>query len=71
MSQISNILNDSRGKVKVNLSPCINWTPRHGGILGRGCSFTHSWLRHWMEVSGQIHAPATLPPEKEPLVPLR
>jgi hypothetical protein len=24
--------------------------------------------RHWMEVSGQIHTPAALPPRKEPLV---
>jgi hypothetical protein len=27
------------------------------------------WPRHYMEVSGQLHAPATLPPGKEPLVP--
>jgi hypothetical protein len=27
------------------------------------------WPQHLMEVSGQFHAPATLPPEKEPLVP--
>jgi hypothetical protein len=26
--------------------------------------------RHWMEVSDQIHAPATLAPGKEPSVPL-
>jgi hypothetical protein len=24
-----------------------------------------------MEVSGQLHAPAALPPEKEPLVPIK
>jgi hypothetical protein len=27
------------------------------------------WPRHLMEMSGQLHAPATLTPEKEPLVP--
>jgi hypothetical protein len=26
------------------------------------------WPRHLMEMSGQLHAPATLPPGKEPLV---
>jgi hypothetical protein len=26
--------------------------------------------RHWMEVSGQLHAPAALPPGKGPLVPI-
>jgi hypothetical protein len=26
--------------------------------------------RHYMEVSGQLHAPAALPPGKEPLVPI-
>jgi hypothetical protein len=26
--------------------------------------------RHYMEVSGQLHAPAALPPGKEPLVPM-
>jgi hypothetical protein len=25
------------------------------------------WPRNYMEVSGQVHAPAALPPEKEPL----
>jgi hypothetical protein len=27
------------------------------------------WPRQKMEVSGQLHAPAALPPPKEPLVP--
>jgi hypothetical protein len=26
--------------------------------------------RHYMEVSGQLHAPAALPPGKEPLLPI-
>jgi hypothetical protein len=30
----------------------------------------HSWPRHWMKVSGQIHAPAVLTPGKEPPVPI-
>jgi hypothetical protein len=30
---------------------------------------TFSWPRHWLEVSGQLHAPAALPPGKEPPVP--
>jgi hypothetical protein len=31
--------------------------------------FIFSWPRHWLEVSGQLHAPAALPPGKEPRVP--
>jgi hypothetical protein len=27
---------------------------------------TYSWPRHYFEVNGQLHAPADLPPEKEP-----
>jgi hypothetical protein len=27
---------------------------------------TYSWSRHLLEMSGQLHAPAALPPEKEP-----
>jgi hypothetical protein len=30
----------------------------------------HSWRWHYVEVSGQLHALATLPPGKEPLVPI-
>jgi hypothetical protein len=30
---------------------------------------TLSSRRHWMEVSGELHAPAALPPWKEPPVP--
>jgi hypothetical protein len=32
---------------------------------GSGGISTHSWPRHWMEVSGQLHAPAALLPGKE------
>jgi hypothetical protein len=31
---------------------------------------TFSWPRHELEVSGQLHAPAALPPGKEPPVPI-
>jgi hypothetical protein len=31
---------------------------------------TFSWPRHYLEVSGQLHAPAALPPRKEPPVPI-
>jgi hypothetical protein len=31
---------------------------------------TFSWPRHKLEVSGQLHAPAALPPGKDPPVPL-
>jgi hypothetical protein len=30
----------------------------------------HSWPRHWIEVSGQLHASVALTPGTEPLVPL-
>jgi hypothetical protein len=35
----------------------------YGGVEG-------GIARHYMEVSGQLHAPAVLPPGKEPLVPI-
>jgi hypothetical protein len=31
---------------------------------------TYSWPLHWLEMSGQLHAPAALPLGKESLVPL-
>jgi hypothetical protein len=30
----------------------------------------YSWPRHWLEVSGKLHVPAALPPEKDPRYPL-
>jgi hypothetical protein len=33
--------------------------------------WTFSWPRHYLEVSGQLHTPAALPPGKEPPVPIR
>jgi len=41
------------------------WTPRHEGVLGEwSYSSTHFWPPHYMEVSGQLHTPAALLPEK-------
>jgi hypothetical protein len=58
-----------RLKVKVKLSLCFNWAPRHEGVLGSGGTAPRTlWPRQWMEVNSQIHAPAALPPGKEPLV---
>jgi hypothetical protein len=62
---------NSRLKVKVKLSLCS--TKHHamkvywgsGGIAPRIL-----WPRHQMEVSGQLHAPAALPPREEPMVPI-
>jgi hypothetical protein len=49
----------------------LNQAARHEGVLGeRKYSSTHFLPRHYMEVSGQLHAPAALPPGKEPLVPI-
>jgi hypothetical protein len=39
----------------------------YGEVLYRS---TFSWLRHELEVSGQLHAPAALPPGKELPVPI-
>jgi hypothetical protein len=38
---------------------------RSGGVAPRIL-----WPRYWMEVSGQLHAQAALPPGKEPLIPI-
>jgi hypothetical protein len=49
--------------IKVKLSLClINETPRQGNIY-----LHHSWLRHYLEVSGQLHIPAALPPGEKAL----
>jgi hypothetical protein len=55
--------------VKVSQGFIFNWAPRRLGVLGEWIySSTHSWPRHYMEVSGQLHAPAVLPPWKEDLL---
>jgi hypothetical protein len=57
--------------VKVKLSLCFDWAPRHEGVLGGGgIAPLILWPRHEMEVSGQLHALAALPPGKEPLLPI-
>jgi hypothetical protein len=60
-----------KGNVKVKLSLCFNWAPRHEGVLGEW-RYTPLILRprYYMEVSGQLHAPAALPPGKNSLVPI-
>jgi len=54
-------------KVTVKLYLCFfNWVPRHESVLaGWRYSSTHSWSRHYIEVSGQFHAPAALSPGKD------
>jgi hypothetical protein len=49
----------------------FNWAPRHEGVLGSGDSSMHSWPRYYMEVSGKLHAPASLRQWKESLVLIR
>jgi hypothetical protein len=51
--------------------PVENCTCEHvksylGGGGGGNGSFMLSWPRQKMEVSGQLHVPAALPPEKDP-----
>jgi len=43
----------------------LNQASRYEDIGKWRYKSTHSYSRHKMEVSGQLHAPATLPPEKE------
>jgi hypothetical protein len=56
----------------VKLSLFFNWSPFHEGVLGEwSYRSTHSWTRHWMEVSGEVHSPAALPRGREsPWYPL-
>jgi hypothetical protein len=55
-----------KGKGKV---PMRNEAPRYGDVMGEwSYSSKHSWHRHYMKVSGQLHASAALPPGKEPMV---
>jgi hypothetical protein len=57
------------GKGKVILS--FYWAPCSEGSLGEcGYSSTHSLTSALMEVSGQLHAQAALPPRKDPLAPI-
>jgi hypothetical protein len=58
-------------KVKVKLSLCL--TKHHAMTAywgSEGIAPRMLWPRHWMEVSGQLHALAALSPGKETLVPI-
>jgi len=58
-------------KVKVRLSRCFNWAPRHGGLLGSGgIAPLILWPWHEMEASGRLHVPVAIPPAEETLVPI-
>jgi hypothetical protein len=49
--------------------PVLNKAPRHEGVLGNGGITPRIfWPRHYMEVSGQLHAQAVLPPGKKPRI---
>jgi hypothetical protein len=62
---------DRNQELKVKLSLCVNRAPRHEGVLGEWkYSSTHSSSRYEIEVSGQLHAPAALPPGKDPMLPI-
>jgi hypothetical protein len=58
-------------KVKLEVVPVLNQAPRHkdalwsGGIAPRILD-----IGNWKDVSSQPHAPAVLPPGKEPPVPI-
>jgi hypothetical protein len=57
--------------VKGKVVPVLNYAPRHEGVLGSGGTAPRIlWPRHKMEMSGRLHAPATLLPGKEPPVPI-
>jgi hypothetical protein len=63
-------LHSVKGKGKCKVVPVLNYAPRREDVLGKWrYSYMNSWTRQEMEVSGQIHAPAVLPPGKEPQVP--
>jgi hypothetical protein len=65
------IINWPHVKGKVVLMLFFNWAPLLEGALGEWrYSSTHSWPRHLMDVIGQLHAPAALPPGKSPWYPL-
>jgi hypothetical protein len=57
--------------IKVKLSLCLT---KHDAMKvywgSGGIAPSILWSQHYMEVSGQLHAPAALPPGKEPLVPI-
>jgi hypothetical protein len=55
---------------KTIFSLCLNnEAPRHEDVWGSGSIDPTFLTSAQMEVSGQLHAPADLPPKKEPMVP--
>jgi len=60
-----------KGKGKVVPVPFFNWAPQHEGVLGEWrYRSMHSLTLILVGESGQLLAPANLPPGKEPLVPI-
>jgi hypothetical protein len=51
-------------RIKVKLSLVLNWVPRHENTWGSG-----GIARHYFYVCGWLHAPAALPPRRDPLYP--
>jgi hypothetical protein len=43
----------------------LNWTPRHEGVLWEWRCSNHSLTSALLEMSGQLHTPAALPPPRE------
>jgi hypothetical protein len=58
--------------IKGKIVPMLfNWALHLEGVLGSGGIAPRIlWPRHYMDVSGQIHAPAALPPGQGRLVPV-
>jgi hypothetical protein len=57
--------------INVKFSLCFKWAPPHDGVLrSGGIAPLIIWPRHQIEVTGRLHAPAALPPGKEPPVPI-
>jgi hypothetical protein len=57
-------------KVKANFNLCLtNYAPFHGDVCGNG-GIAPTFLTSALDASGQLDAPATLPPAKEPQVPI-
>jgi len=56
---------------KVKLFLCFDLATRHAGVWGQWMySSRHSWSRHCMKISGQLHAPAALPQWESSWYPL-
>jgi hypothetical protein len=61
----------SKQKVKVKLSLCLTKHHAMKAYWGSGgIAPLIIWPRHYMEVNDELHAPAALPPGKQPLVPI-